>query len=375
MFSGLAYFRSNFGHVTMNNNTLRFPSGISVKRYRQQAKDAKKAGDYPCHSHALNAIAQKELAVNWDQALKLIRNKPFAIDTRMFENELFQITETLLKVKCLQQDRLSDYQCGLIKEEGLNCIRSADDKNAAKGYGLIALSHYYRSAISADNQKRHHPLFTIYFNHWLYSNRSLFSESQGVLRFLQHLYTKPARVLMNEGKPFWLSPVPCTVMTLDEIRVVMDTFPQLNYFGLTLNYIAGESRSSRENRFVKSRASLLNAENECNRACQYLHHIKPRKTIDWVRTSYGCKHGAEKYYRALFGAEDHYISNGAFICAALHLGYRVGNHSPGSPNACFNFSRRSTMFQWRSLGGEKTLSLKEQQKFEELSKVVGFKAI
>lgn len=56
-----------------------------------------------------------------------------------------------------------------------------------------------------------------------------------------------------------------------------------------------------------------------------------RKTLNRRVTSYGLKHAAERAMRAL-NVPDYYVSNGAFICAAIALGHRV-EHIPGSPNA------------------------------------------
>lgn len=54
-----------------------------------------------------------------------------------------------------------------------------------------------------------------------------------------------------------------------------------------------------------------------------------RKTINTKYTSYSWKHAVER-------AKKRYISNGAFICAALYLGYKMKRVSPTSPNTYFN---------------------------------------
>ena len=56
-----------------------------------------------------------------------------------------------------------------------------------------------------------------------------------------------------------------------------------------------------------------------------------RKTLNRRATSYVLKHAAERAMRAL-NVPDYYVSNGAFICAAIALGHRV-EHIPGTPNA------------------------------------------
>lgn len=54
-----------------------------------------------------------------------------------------------------------------------------------------------------------------------------------------------------------------------------------------------------------------------------------RKTINNRLTSYGWKHKVEK-------DTGKYVSNGAFICAALYLGYKMKRLSLTSPNVYFN---------------------------------------
>jgi len=57
-----------------------------------------------------------------------------------------------------------------------------------------------------------------------------------------------------------------------------------------------------------------------------------RKTINTCTSSYGWKHVAEREL-------DTYISNGAFICAALYLNYKMRRQDRSSPNAYFNLRK------------------------------------
>lgn len=57
-----------------------------------------------------------------------------------------------------------------------------------------------------------------------------------------------------------------------------------------------------------------------------------RKTINTCTSSYGWKHVAEREL-------DTYISNGAFICAALYLNYKMRRQDRSSPNAFFNLRK------------------------------------
>jgi hypothetical protein len=58
----------------------------------------------------------------------------------------------------------------------------------------------------------------------------------------------------------------------------------------------------------------------------------PIKQIDYHRTSYGRKHDVQRW-------ADEYISNGAFIAAALGMGYKARTMEC-SPNMHFNITRK-----------------------------------
>ena len=64
---------------------------------------------------------------------------------------------------------------------------------------------------------------------------------------------------------------------------------------------------------------------------------RPSKDVTTNRSSYGYKHDVERWVRSKSGAS-HYISNGAFILAALAEGFRCAPTEPGSANAHFNMS-------------------------------------
>lgn len=80
-----------------------------------------------------------------------------------------------------------------------------------------------------------------------------------------------------------------------------------------------------------------------------LRNVRTRGT-----SSYGYKHVAEQDLRKAdeavpgvlspqYSARGWYISNGAFIAAALHLGYKIRRTHPGSPNVFLNFSYRKEL--------------------------------
>jgi hypothetical protein len=65
-------------------------------------------------------------------------------------------------------------------------------------------------------------------------------------------------------------------------------------------------------------------------------HATPRKRIERKISSYGLKHHVEDWTAA--NGERAYVSNGAFIAAAVLEGYRYVQAGEGSPNAFFNMS-------------------------------------
>lgn len=55
--------------MTANNFPLSFPSGLTVKRARSRAKEAKASGKYKSNTDALNAIAIEETGLPWAKAI------------------------------------------------------------------------------------------------------------------------------------------------------------------------------------------------------------------------------------------------------------------------------------------------------------------
>ena len=86
--------------------------------------------------------------------------------------------------------------------------------------------------------------------------------------------------------------------------------------------------------FAKARAALRDdGVSYFIRAVEWLHHIPRRNTVSL--DSYWLKHQAEWW-------SGNYVSNGALIAAAIHLGFKVEPIS-GSPNALIGAAGRS---QW-----------------------------
>ena len=99
---------------------------------------------------------------------------------------------------------------------------------------------------------------------------------------------------------------------LARIKAVQAKYPELTGFGL-----GGEGAIEPEQ--VQTCIEWLLAHDALDR----------RKTINTKFTSYGLKHMVER-------ATGQYVSNGAFICAALYLGYKMKRSRLSSPNVYFN---------------------------------------
>jgi len=142
------------------------------------------------------------------------------------------------------------------------------------------------------------------------------------------------------------------VMTRDDICSVMKEHPELTHFGIGACRHTGQTYKEYLERFEKDRQTLMESVDECNRALFFLAHTTKRQTLNRSFTSYGLKHSVENFLRYTGGFENKYLSNGAFICAAIHYGY---NYSPsdnrGSPNAIFNISSTSPVLMWLRLYG------------------------
>ena len=124
-------------------------------------------------------------------------------------------------------------------------------------------------------------------------------------------------------------------MTKGQIAAVMAQHPTLCYCGMGLD-ITGFRRTADERAalLARERERLLDAEEECTRAEGWLSAVQRTKTANRRHDSYGLKGFAEE------AAGGEYVSNGAFVAAAVHLGipYEIID---GSPNVLFGISERS----------------------------------
>lgn len=121
-------------------------------------------------------------------------------------------------------------------------------------------------------------------------------------------------------------------MTKDDIRKIMDEHPLLNEFGIGTYEPQRQTPAQRAAELADGRARLLESEDACTKCCEWLSRIERTKSAKKGRGSYGLKHVAEP--------EIGYVTNGAFIAAAIHCGFPY-KMMPHSPNVLFAMSKRS----------------------------------
>lgn len=120
-------------------------------------------------------------------------------------------------------------------------------------------------------------------------------------------------------------------MTRNDIAAVIKKVPDLTSFGIGL-YEKGRGLNAEQKsaKLKEGQDELLGMSKECTAICEWLSDKAKIKTINKRHTSYGLKHMAEK--------EIGYITNGAFICAAVFCGF---DFKASGPNAHFNISEKS----------------------------------
>lgn len=90
--------------------------------------------------------------------------------------------------------------------------------------------------------------------------------------------------------------------------------------------------------FPTSRPAMLEeaAIAEFRRAVEWPGTVRQTGRINSKRVSYGYKHEVERYHAARYPGQPDYVSNGMFIAAALHLGFRIKRDDWDSPNVLLN---------------------------------------
>ena len=124
------------------------------------------------------------------------------------------------------------------------------------------------------------------------------------------------------------------------ITNVLEATPLLTRGGYGIYRPDRLTPGEREQKFQGDREQLLSSRSidEFQRVVAFLAHYPKRGTINRRYCSYNLKHHAEQFCRER-GHPDPYVSNGAFIAAAIHVGFTA---VPEGANAYFNISTRST---------------------------------
>lgn len=107
--------------------------------------------------------------------------------------------------------------------------------------------------------------------------------------------------------------------TQDQLDKVMQDYPRLTSNGF---------ESSKSKDFDKNREELKNDLAGFQAACVYLTYMKKTPEINMDISSYGYKHRVEDMGY-------HYVYNGSFIAAAIHMKFKLDTRSD-TPNAAFN---------------------------------------
>lgn len=113
-------------------------------------------------------------------------------------------------------------------------------------------------------------------------------------------------------------------------------------------------RTQKENadHFHADREEMLKPSSiaEFMRAVAYLQTKEKSRRVSRKSTSYGYKHEAERFHKDRASDADHYVANGLFIVAALHLGFSV-KRDGDSPNAFINIASPPVRRDRSSLAG------------------------
>jgi hypothetical protein len=125
-----------------------------------------------------------------------------------------------------------------------------------------------------------------------------------------------------------------------DIERVMRDHPRLSANGFGFTTFAPPEEYER--RLRESREAML-SEAYClqfERARAWLQQCAHTKTFNRKITSYGLKHLVEYWMKAVHPRDNYYASNGIFIAAAIHLGFkfRRTDNRADNPNVYLNLA-------------------------------------
>jgi hypothetical protein len=93
----------------MNQLEQYFPSGLSISRAKKDAKKLKKAKAIPLNQ-ALDEIAQSEMNLTWEQALKALSSNDYGQNEPLNE-EMLTLSEAVLSAEQTSSETMSEESC------------------------------------------------------------------------------------------------------------------------------------------------------------------------------------------------------------------------------------------------------------------------
>jgi hypothetical protein len=131
-------------------------------------------------------------------------------------------------------------------------------------------------------------------------------------------------------------------LTEQDFLNAIEKEPYLIDFGIRCSFHIDKKKTAEENKaiFHSQRDSFAHSGyREFSLCYEWLQGCKQMKTINTSFSSYRLKHMVEAWAKKT-GRNDYYVSNGAFIAAAIHWGF---DWKPDfdSPNVRFNISGKS----------------------------------
>lgn len=93
----------------MNQLEQYFPSGLSISRAKKDAKKLKKAKEIPLNQ-ALDEIAQSEMNLTWEQALKALSSNDYGQNEPLNE-EMLTLPEAVLSAEQTSSETMSEESC------------------------------------------------------------------------------------------------------------------------------------------------------------------------------------------------------------------------------------------------------------------------
>ncbi|WP_428304411.1 hypothetical protein [Lacipirellula sp.] len=119
----------------------------------------------------------------------------------------------------------------------------------------------------------------------------------------------------------------------ENLGAVMERCPNLGAFGFgSFGQYHPEFPGNATKELKQDRGELLRGFAQFQTACEWLAKIEKSRSTNQTCSSYALKHRVERFYAPF------YCCNGAFIAAAIHMGFKWVEDGP---NACFNMKQAS----------------------------------